>query len=263
MQTVRDLAAEYAAQGFVCVEGLLTPEECDELNGHSEGVVRGRVKLGPGAGVWMEDAAVQRGLVDDGRPDPAYLFKIGHQMHWHDPVYRYYAMHERILDVLERLVGPDLKCVQTMYIDKPRNLGVGQPYHQDSHYLKTEPDTLVAAWIACDDVDEANGCLHVVPGSQHDPLHPHQEPLDPAQRRYFVEVHAARQRREVACPLHKGGAVFFPGRLLHRSGNNLTSDRQRRAFVVHYCSSRSRWLNDPKARNPHLLVRGRQYAGCV
>jgi phytanoyl-CoA hydroxylase len=253
----------YREQGFLIVENLYTPEECDELNARAVDVVNGKVKLAAGSDVYMEPSAVEQGLTSKENPDPAYLFKIGHQMHVADPVFRYYAMHERTVDILNELVGPDVKCVQSMFIDKPSNIGVGQPYHQDSHYLKTKPDTLIAAWVACDDVNVENGCLHVIPGSQHDPIHPHEVPIDPSQRKYFQEVHSARERKEVACSLAKGSAVFFPGTMLHRSGNNHTADRQRRAYVLHYADARSQWLSDPKARNPHLLVRGRQYPGCL
>ena len=45
----------------------------------------------------------------------------------------------------------------------------------------------------------------------------------------------------------------FAGRVhvLHRSGNN-RSTRHRRSYVLHYADARSKWLNDPKAKNPHL-----------
>jgi phytanoyl-CoA hydroxylase len=188
--------------------------------------------------------------------------KIGHHMHQHDPVFQAFAVHPRLVAVLQTLIGPDVKCVQSMFIDKPKGLGVGQPYHQDSHYLKTDPDTLTATWIALDAADVENGCLHVVPGSQHDPVHPHETPVDPAQRQIYIEVHSARSRSEVAVPLRRGSGVFFPGRLLHRSGNNLTQQR-RRAYVLHYADTRSRWLRKDDPNHPFLLVCGREYVGGV
>lgn len=253
----------FKEQGFLVVDNLFTPEECDEINARAVDAVTGKVQLAKYNAVYMEPEAIEQGLTSDAHPDPAYLFKIGHAMHVDDPVFRYYAMHENILDTLEQLTAPDLKCVQSMYIDKPSNIGVGQPYHQDSYYIKMDPDSLIAVWVACDNVDETNGCLHVVPGSHHDPIHPHDTPIDPKQRKYFVEVLSARERAEVTCRLPKGGAVFFLGKLLHRSGNNHTPDRQRRSYVLHYADARAKSLNNPTARHPHMLVRGRQYPGCI
>ncbi|AZN39642.1 phytanoyl-CoA dioxygenase family protein [Paenibacillus albus] len=253
----------YREQGFLIVHQLYTPEECDQIIARAEGMVDGTVPMYRGNALYMEPEAVLQGLVSDEKPNAEYLFKIGHEMHLSDPVFRYYAMHDKIADVLNAIIGPDIKCIQSMYIDKPRNLGIGQPYHQDSHYLKTVPDTVIGVWIACDDVDVANGCLHVIPGSQNSQIYPHDAPVDIMQRKYFQEVHAARTMREVPCILPKGSAVFFPGTLLHRSGNNVTEDRQRRAYVVHYADAQSKPGRAPAVPNPHLLVRGRQYPGCI
>jgi phytanoyl-CoA hydroxylase len=251
----------YREQGYLVVADLYTPEECDALCRHARDVVEGRVPLAVGDRVWIEPAAEEQELVDEtNRWD--YLFKIGHHMYKTDAVFRELACHPRVVAVLRELIGPNVKCVQTMYLDKPRGLGVGQPYHQDSHYLRTDPETLLAVWVALDDADTENGCLHVIPRSQNEPVYPHETPVDPAQRKIYVEVHSARTRAEVAVPLPRGSGVFFPGRMLHRSGNNLT-DRKRRAFVAHYASARSRWLWKDDLNHPFLLVCGREYPGCL
>ena len=41
----------------------------------------------------------------------------------------------------------------------------GQALHQDNFYLRVQPGTCMAAWMALDDCDEENGCMQVVPGS--------------------------------------------------------------------------------------------------
>jgi phytanoyl-CoA hydroxylase len=252
---------QYRECGYFVIPAAYSAEECEELCAHARDVVEGRTSIAPPSRVWIEPAAEEQGLVtEQNRWD--YLFKIGHRMHMTDPVFRKYAVHANLADALEALIAPDIKCVQSMFLDKPRNLGVGQPYHQDAHYLKTDPDTLCAVWVALDDADLENGCLRVVPGSHKEPVHPHATPVDPAQRKVYVEVHSARTRPEVALPLKRGDAVIFPGHLLHRSGNNDTA-RRRRSYVLHYTDARSRWLNDPKAKNPFLLVRGREYPGRV
>jgi phytanoyl-CoA hydroxylase len=248
--------------GYLIVNDLLTAEECAELNEHAWLTVEGKVPLGNGDGVWMEQAAIDKGLITEDEKKPEYLSKIGHRMHMTEGVFNKYTVHRKMVSVLQQLIGSDVKCVQSMFLDKPPGLGVGQPYHQDSHYLKTDPDTLLAAWIACDDADPENGGLFVVPGSHHDPVQPHEEPVDPAQRDVYVEVRSARSRREQAVPLKAGSAVFFPGHMLHRSGHNRT-DRRRRAFALHYANAKSRWLNEPTALYPFLSVCGREYPGCL
>ena len=40
-------------------------------------------------------------------------------------------------------------------------------------------------------------------------------------------------------PAKAGDVVFFNGHILHRSKQNVTTDRFRRSFVSHYCNARS------------------------
>lgn len=230
---------EYKQQGFIIIKQLFSADECDELNRNAIDMVTEKVPLGEGNSCQMEPDALALGLVTESNADPQYLFKIGHRMHITDPVFHYFAVHNKIAGVLNSLIGSEIKCVQSMYIDKPKKIGVGQPYHQDSHYIEMDPDTLVGVWIALDDVDVANGCLHVIPGSHRETVHPHEAAIDERQRQLYLEVHEARERFEVACQIPKGGAVFFPGTMLHRSGNNTTLDRQRRAYVLHYADAAS------------------------
>lgn len=251
---------QYRDQGYLVVQDLIGPEDCRRLIEHARDVVEGRATTR--GDVWMEEEAVERGLVND-RNRFDYLFKIGHQMHQAPGPFQEYATMPRLVEMLTQLIGPDVKCVQSMFIDKPPGTGTGQPYHQDAWYLKTEPDSLMALWIACEDADWENSCLAVVPGSHTDPIHPVEEPADPMQAKIFhITAVGAASRPEVEVPLKAGSGVFFTGHVLHRSGNN-RSTRHRRSYVLHYADARSKWLNDHKARNPHLVVAGREYPGCL
>jgi phytanoyl-CoA hydroxylase len=240
----------------VVAEDLIGAEDCQRLIEHAREVVEGRVKTR--GDVWIEEAALGRGLVTEANRFD-YLFKIGHHMHRTPGPFQEYATLPNIVGMLTQLIGPDVKCVQSMFIDKPPDTGTGQPYHQDAWYLKTEPDTLMALWLALEDADAENGCLYVVPGSHTDPIHPVEEPAEPMQAKIFkITSVGAASRPEVAVPLRAGSGVFFTGHVLHRSAHN-RSGRHRRAYVLHYADARSKWLNDPKAKNLHLLVAGREY----
>lgn len=248
----------YKEKGYLVVEDIIGPEDCLRLIGHARDVVEGRAKTQ--GEVWVEEEASERGLVTEGNRFE-YLFKIGHQMHRTPGPFQNYATLPRLVAMLSQLVGPDVKCIQSMFIDKPPGTGTGQPYHQDAWYLKTLPDTLMALWLALEDADQENGCLYVVPGSHTDPIHPVEEPSDPMQAKIFrITAVGAKQRPEVAAPLKAGSGVFFTGHVLHRSAHN-RSRRHRRSYVLHYAGARSKWLNDPKAKNPHLLVAGQEYPG--
>ena len=187
--------------------------------------------------------------------------------------------------MVQALVGPDVLALQTMLFVKRPGSG-GQGYHQDSFHIVTQPDTLVAAWLALDRADEENGCLWITAGSQQEPVYPDVDELaghggdrlladipsvagadDPDERRNELAAVAARYAgREVAAVLEPGDVVFFGGRVLHRSHANRSATRSRRSFVAHYCNARSFVPWDDERLEPgqmgngrHILARGRTH----
>ena len=167
-------------------------------------------------------------------------------------------LNPRILDVVETLAGPDIYALQHMYFMNPPGMG-GQGWHQDSCYIKTHPDTLIGAWVALEDVDEENGCLWIVPGSDHEPVYPPAEvgggrvhapeAFSDLQDVRNVSHHdddvntlsgiVANYPPPIPVPLRAGDVLFFHAHLFHRSYANRSADRYRRSCVHHYCNARS------------------------
>src|SRR5581483_3348964 len=141
--------------GFLVIENLLTAAEIE--------TVRQRVSDIASAAAAYRDADIE---YEPGAPrvrDLAYIRKLNNCEH-NDDVLLNAAKHPKILDVVEALIGPDIKLFGEQLFMKPPG-GVEKPYHQDSPYFHIEPMALVSAWIALDDVTEENGCLKVIPGS--------------------------------------------------------------------------------------------------
>ncbi len=145
-----------------------------------------------------------------------------------------------IVDVLGELIGPNVKCMQSMLFVKHAGKP-GQAWHQDEYFIPTRDRSLAAAWIALDDATRENGALWVIPGSHRNgvlwPMGPHDRDDE------FDPGHEARdfpfdESQAVSCEVPAGGVVFFSGYLLHRSFRN-RSTGFRRALVNHYMSAES------------------------
>ncbi|MEO0586272.1 MAG: phytanoyl-CoA dioxygenase family protein [Planctomycetota bacterium] len=179
-----------------------------------------------------------------------------HMLHRQIALHERYLLHPRVLDVLEVLIGPDVSAMQSMLFLKPPGK-IGQGWHQDSYYIPTQPDTLCGAWIAIDDADEYNGGLWMAKGSGAEPVHPPcpevkygfgdrmirdvkhiRNASDPDDSTNLL-TEVADRYDQVLAPVKGGDVVFFNGHILHRSKDNITEDRFRRAFVGHYCNARS------------------------
>ena len=129
------------------------------------------------------------------------------------------------------LLGPNVCFTHQQFIIKyPDARGrTDIPWHQDSGYGQLEPPLDLTVWIALDDCTLDNGCLWVLPGSEHRGLQPHEE--------IGGLRGVAVDEAGIALPMAAGDAVLFGGLLLHRSLPNST-DVPRVALYLRYCDPR-------------------------
>ena len=95
--------------------------------------------------------------------DPLALYPRVMQPHYWDETSMQWMIDERLNDWLTHILGREPFAVQTMFYFKPPSAR-GQALHQDQFYLRVDPGTCVAAWMAVDRCDEENGCLRIVAG---------------------------------------------------------------------------------------------------
>lgn len=239
----------YGRNGYLKIEGLLTPEERSELDQYSMKLARNQVDFSKIEGLNPRNEGTTPADMED-----KYFRFI--QFHRHLEIHERYILHPRILDVLEALIGPDVMAMQSMLFLKPPGKP-GQAFHQDSYYIKTFPDTLCGAWIAIDDCDDENGCMGFVPGSHFEAIS--QEIAQPENTRDFqaglTEVQGVDDSGEVLAEAKAGDVVFFHGHLIHRSRQNRSRDRFRRSYVCHYANARA-YTEWGGGNAVHLLARG-------
>ncbi len=78
-----------------------------------------------------------------------------------------------------------------------------------------------------------NGCLHVLPGSQAEPVHEHVPDARPNSLYGYVEIVDHDTSASQVCLLSPGDLLVFDSHLMHRSTDNL-SDEIRAAMVWHF-----------------------------
>ena len=96
---------------------------------------------------------------------------------------------DRVLDLVEPIIGPDIALFSSHFICKPAGTGKRVPWHEDSAYWGNalEPMKVVTVWLAIDPSTTANGCMYVVPRS-HDDGYSEYEPVDARTNVGEVEV---------------------------------------------------------------------------
>ena len=105
-----------------------------------------------------------------------------------DGVFAEFAHSAAVVDAVADLIAPDIDVFLSQFIFKTPGAW-GQPWHQDSFYFPFEPARpVVGVWLAVTEATLANGCLHVLPGSQTEPVHTHVSDRRPGANYGYFEI---------------------------------------------------------------------------
>lgn len=218
----------YATNGYLVAPDLLSANEIAELKKETAAIFRG-----------------ERGYLDgiikveDGETDAEVLRKYVaiHFPHKISKIIYDALFHKKIVDILTRIVSPNIKCMQSMlFVKAPGKKG--QSWHQDEFYIPTRDKSLVGAWIAIDDATVENGCLWIIPG-RPGYMMPRVQNTSPEYADVDTIDVSSLRHQMIPVEVKSGSVVFFNGYTLHSSMSNKTTDCFRTALVNHYMSAES------------------------
>jgi ectoine hydroxylase-related dioxygenase (phytanoyl-CoA dioxygenase family) len=177
------------------------------------------------------------------------------------------ASDERVLDVIESVIGPNVMLGATHIFCKHPDPKADQfvAWHQDVTYWGLTPPVAHTAWIAIDDSDLENGCMLVMPGSHTEGLLEHGKSAHEGNLLSVnQEVSAALFEEGKSEPLElKAGQIsVHHGALLHASQPNL-SNRRRCGLTVRFVdpSVKQKRPNSKAGVWRGILVRGEDNYG--
>lgn len=230
-------------QGYVLIKGGCSGDLIDAFNGHVRDLRSGDD---------VPDWAMPRkdGKIADKDRFTLRLFNP----HQRDSFSRQVMKLPVIRGGLAQLMGDEAVCVQSMYFYKEPG-SPGQAAHQDYYYIKDDPKTMIAAWIAMEDrVDEENGCLWVIPGTHRLGLLPHGDVTNLEEHEAWThQTQGVDLSVQVPVVMEKGDILFFHELLIHSSNKNRSADRWRRSYVCHYIRQDSTVLHREDLRVKYPL----------
>lgn len=152
--------------------------------------------------------------------------------------------NERLLDVIESLIGPEIMSnpVQHVRIKPPEQImsdamrkGGGGPtqWHQDVGNVTVDADEtqMLTVWMPLFEASTEMGCLVVVPGSHHGGLLEHCASSDHSRLEVPKKLFAAEAG--VPVPMRRGSVIVMHRKTLHSSLPNV-SDRMRWSLDLRY-----------------------------
>ena len=84
-----------------------------------------------------------------------------------DPFMHRLVGDERLVDIAEQFLGPNIALFAAHYIAKPPGDGRAVQWHQDGSYWPLEPMEVTTLWVAGTVSTLENGCMRVLPGTQN------------------------------------------------------------------------------------------------
>ena len=211
--------ARYHEDGYIVVPDVLTPAQLDALRSECDEVVAGASK------VTENDACYD--LEATHTPERPRVRRIK------DPLAVMPSSWEigkdpRVLSILERLIGPDIRLQKAKLNMKSAEYGAPVEWHQDWAFYPHTNDDLLAIGIALDDCEEENGPLMVIPGSHKSNFAPPKEVL----------AYEAATDAVVQPVLNKGDVVLFTEASTHGT-LPWASDTERRTVLYRFAPSGS------------------------
>ena len=150
----------------------------------------------------------------------------------------------RLLDVAESVIGPEIFSNPVQHIRMklpPRAVSTAGdysglvskiPWHQDNGVLLPEADeaTILTIWAPITEATVENGCLQVIPQTNHADLVNH----CPTDQGVAIPDKLLPPQRAVPLPMKPGSLLLMTQRTIHSSLDNLTTDDVRISFDLRY-----------------------------
>ncbi len=147
-----------------------------------------------------------------------------------DPYTRDSVQDAKVVAILQQLLGPHVEFLSVKAVFKNAQTTFNSPWHQDWFYW--QGSNKISIWIALDDATPENGCLRLVPGSQHQVFNMATvEDVHGFNRRVTDEDLQGWPIETV--PVRRGDAVFFHDLALHGSCPN-SSGKERWSAIATY-----------------------------
>lgn len=218
-----ETVAFYRDNGYVEGVRLLTEEQCDRLCDELEQLMNPKH---PGFHLWYEFHSNE-----SSDPGTTLFHSLGA---WRiTPGFHDILWNPAFLAPASQLIGGAVRFWHDQLFCKPRHHGGVVAWHQDySYWTRSVPMQHLTCFIALDDCNEENGCLHYVPRSHEWPLLPRTDLA--GNMTAILEVLTDEQKamfEPKPVVLKRGCASFHHPLLVHGSHEN-RSDRPRRATVI-------------------------------
>ena len=222
------LFEDFQRDGYVAVDPFFSETEISGLNSEIARYIRDVVPQMPASEVYYED-----------KIDKSTLKQI-QRMFEYDAFFEDLMLKGPPRRIAEAVLGEPAVPVNMQYFNKPPGIGQATPPHQDGYYFHLSPCKAVTGWLALEPVDEENGCIHYVRGSQKAAgFRAHGQTGVLGFSQGIIDFGTDEDRAgTVSFPGRAGTFLMHDAKTIHWAGANTSRTRSRRAIgFIYYAKS--------------------------
>lgn len=222
--------ADYQRDGYTVVENVVEPELLQRVR---QVVIELTQKA---SGITTHNDVYDLEPTHTPQRPRVRRIKKPHLVH---PVFNEILHSPALVDILHRLIGPNVRLHGSKLNIKAPEYGSPVEWHQDWAFYPHTNDDVLAIGVMLDDMLPENGPLLVVPGTHKGPVYDHHAEgrfcgaMDPMAHQELDFANA------VQCTGKAGSASFHHARLVHGSAQN-TSQRPRQLLLFE-CTDADAW----------------------
>jgi phytanoyl-CoA hydroxylase len=234
MTALASIQHNYEKEGYVLFPKVLDDDLINEAKEHIEWLMRKHPGLRP-----------EQFHTDLVKEDPFWLRLVS---------------DNRLLDIAEQFIGPNIALFASHYICKPPYDGKAVLWHQDGTFWPLKPMNVVSLWLAVDDSVPENGCLRVIPGTHTLDLK-NMNKRDDVENvlEYEVDPVYVDESKAVDIVLRSGGLSIHHPNIIHGSNAN-HSPLRRCGLTIRYIPTSTQIITE-KPWQSAFLLKGRSEPG--
>ncbi|MCE2447865.1 MAG: phytanoyl-CoA dioxygenase family protein [Candidatus Latescibacteria bacterium] len=229
MQLTPEQVAQFAENGYLLLRGALTDADLDPIIAEYEEYIGRRAEELLAAGhisALYADESFDRRLVSVCREDDA-IYKELDIMHLRGRASFEFLRNDRLLDLVESLVGPEITCSPIQHIRAKLPAGVTPsgsdshvaPWHQDAGvtWEEADPHFILTVWLPLCAATPENGCLQILPRAHRNGLVQHH--IKQGLGTVIIDEEMP-QTEALTLPMDKGDVLLMNKQTPHRSTPN-------------------------------------------
>ena len=229
MQLTPEQVAQFAEDGYLLLRGALTDADLDPIIAEYEEYIGHRAEELLAAGdisALYADEPFDRRLISICREDDA-IYRELDIMHLRGRASFEFLHNDRLLDMVESLVGPEITCSPIQHTRAKLPAGVTPsgsdphvaPWHQDAGvtWEEADPHFILTVWLPLCAATPENGCLQILPRAHRNGLVQHH--IKQGLGTVIIDEEMP-QTEALTLPMDKGDVLLMDKQTPHRSTPN-------------------------------------------